>query len=240
MNDVENKFESRLNRLIDGELPAAEYRSLLASLEAEPDGWRRCALSFLESQALGVELGSLRRTLDESPTAAPTAQPPSRLASTSDLPRWKQRSMFLLSVAASFLTAFSLGLVVPDIFRPTPQEPALVGNLIDRNDQPAANSAPGARHAALRPVVGNVRLVMDGANGEPLDAGQVPVYEASGDLRSALAGGQTISPALIDLFKRSGFEVQRDQRFVPAPLEDGRQLIVPIDGYQLVPIGSNY
>lgn len=240
MNDIESKFESRLNRLIDGELPAAEYRALVSSLDTVPDGWRRCALSFLESQALGVELGSLRRALDESKAAAPSAQPPSRPALANDLPLWKQRSLLLLAVAASFLIAFSLGLVAPDFFPATPQDPTLAGNLIDQNDQPTANPATGVRHAALRPVVGNVRLVMDGANGEPLDAGQVPVYEANGDLKTALANGQTISPALLELFKRSGFDVQHDQRYVPAPLEDGRQLIVPVDGYQLVPIGGSY
>src|SRR5436853_3190476 len=39
-----------LDRLVDGSLPEAQRRELLAWLESEPDGWRRCALAFLEAQ----------------------------------------------------------------------------------------------------------------------------------------------------------------------------------------------
>src|SRR5690349_16591155 len=40
-----------LDRLVDGELNDAERRDLLLRLERTPDGWRRCALAFLEGQA---------------------------------------------------------------------------------------------------------------------------------------------------------------------------------------------
>lgn len=45
-----------LDRLVDGEMADGEYRRLLHQLEEQPDGWRRCALSFLEQQALQREL----------------------------------------------------------------------------------------------------------------------------------------------------------------------------------------
>src|SRR5262249_42904345 len=38
-------------RLVDGELANDERSELLRRLESEPDGWRRCALAFLEAQA---------------------------------------------------------------------------------------------------------------------------------------------------------------------------------------------
>jgi hypothetical protein len=40
-----------LDRLVDDELTDAERRELLLRLERTPDGWRRCALAFLENQA---------------------------------------------------------------------------------------------------------------------------------------------------------------------------------------------
>src|SRR5262245_44335403 len=40
-----------LDRLVDGELDGEERRKLLARLDATPDGWKRCALAFLEAQA---------------------------------------------------------------------------------------------------------------------------------------------------------------------------------------------
>jgi hypothetical protein len=40
-----------IDRLVDGELAEAQRRELLARLESEPDGWRSCALAFLEAQS---------------------------------------------------------------------------------------------------------------------------------------------------------------------------------------------
>jgi len=43
--------DSAIDRLVDGELADAERRELLIQLENDPDGWRQCALAFLEDQA---------------------------------------------------------------------------------------------------------------------------------------------------------------------------------------------
>jgi hypothetical protein len=54
LDDQQNRKlpEDRLlDRLVDGELRDEERRPLLQRLEVEPDGWRRCALLFLEAQA---------------------------------------------------------------------------------------------------------------------------------------------------------------------------------------------
>jgi len=40
-----------IDLLVDGELDDEARRALLLRLDAEPDGWRRCALAFLEAQA---------------------------------------------------------------------------------------------------------------------------------------------------------------------------------------------
>ena len=51
--------EAVFDRLADGELSLEETRSLLRSLDERPDGWRRCALAFLEAQAWSQELQKL-------------------------------------------------------------------------------------------------------------------------------------------------------------------------------------
>ena len=65
MNDT-HEFESNdnqrlIDRLVDGELSEHERRTLLESLDTTPDGWRRCALTFLEAQ-------ELQRVLPKLPT----------------------------------------------------------------------------------------------------------------------------------------------------------------------------
>src|SRR5262245_23445628 len=45
------QIEAWMDRLVDGEVAEPERRTLLSRLERMPDGWRRCALAFLEAQA---------------------------------------------------------------------------------------------------------------------------------------------------------------------------------------------
>ena len=40
-----------IDRLVDGELDNASRAAILAKLDTDPDGWKRCALAFLEAQA---------------------------------------------------------------------------------------------------------------------------------------------------------------------------------------------
>jgi len=47
-----------LDRLVDGRLDEDAYRELLCQIDADPDGWKQCALAFLEHQALEKELGA--------------------------------------------------------------------------------------------------------------------------------------------------------------------------------------
>jgi hypothetical protein len=41
---------TEIDRLVDGELDPVSRRDLLLRLDASPDGWRRCALAFLEAR----------------------------------------------------------------------------------------------------------------------------------------------------------------------------------------------
>src|SRR6187551_1659923 len=157
--------EARYDRLVDGELTPEEYRALLATLDDEPGGWRRCALAFLESQALAGELEGVRATasLDHPGTDGPTSLSGGRgdLTPPRSHPPRDWRSM--LAVAASFLVALAIGISAPRFFSGQPQEGRTTGNL---NRQPplATTVFPGSevRHQTLRPI-GNLRLVMDGA-----------------------------------------------------------------------------
>jgi hypothetical protein len=52
MNDPFDATE--IDRLVDGELDPAARRDLLNRLDCSPDGWRLCALAFLEGQEFRV------------------------------------------------------------------------------------------------------------------------------------------------------------------------------------------
>lgn len=121
-----------LDRLVDGELDAEARRELLLSLDARPDGWRRCALAFLEAQSWGrtmkglVETGDNAEsgTVDESESGrvrAPASKERDSLplgraavnaASVERAPRNGFHGAGWLAVAAGLLLAFTLGIAL--------------------------------------------------------------------------------------------------------------------------------
>ena len=234
--DTEGKIaddDARLERLVDGELSPDEYRELVARLDEQPDGWRRCALAFLESQALGGELAGIRRATDSRANGPmeSTAAAPRRVVSNV----WS-----LLAIAASFLVVFGLGLAAPRLVAKWRQEKSFAGNLPSGQTEIATAGAEDAPHRTLRPI-GNVTLVMDSPSGGTTRAGQVPVYEVQDDLNRYLSSERpALAPELVDWLRQRGFDVQHQPQYYPAPLDDGRQIIVPIDGYQITPMGRRY
>ena len=104
-----------LDLLVDGELSDAERCELLAWCEREPDGWRRCALAFLEAQDWSSVLGALAGTSQQG-QAATTTQATSTRVLAGSKPFWNVRQWgTMLAMAASFVLAFTLGLWVRDV-----------------------------------------------------------------------------------------------------------------------------
>lgn len=95
VNDDRNRL---IDRLVDGALTASDRQALLTRLDAEPggDGWRRCALAFLEAQAWREALGPVARS------ALPVEVAPGGA-------RRGFRRVARLAVAAGVLGAFALG-----------------------------------------------------------------------------------------------------------------------------------
>jgi hypothetical protein len=99
---LEPSNSGMIDRLVAGSLPDAERRTLLLRLETEPDGWRQCALGFLEAQAWREAFAPLV------PAAAPAAAQPNLRA---DVPTLKPSriAMRWAAITASLLAAFALG-----------------------------------------------------------------------------------------------------------------------------------
>ena len=75
--------------------------------------------------------------------------------------------------------------------------------------------------------IGNLQLVVD--DGVPGEVRNVPVYESEQNLDDALTSSfqgasQPMGPELIDLLRGHGYDVRHEQHYVPATLEDGRQM----------------
>jgi hypothetical protein len=140
MNDREHRapgtndqdFERQLDRLVDGELNAAERRQILAECDEREGAWRRCALAFLEAQSWRTEFTALTApatspavlidpTVADNPSLAPRPAPEivrrRRWVRTQScgLQDWTVVAGAPWALAACALVAFALGWVArPD------------------------------------------------------------------------------------------------------------------------------
>jgi len=100
---------SQLDRLVDGELSQADRADLLRRLDAEPGGWRACALAFLEAQ----EFASASRAWALSHAPASVANPTNPIEGQAPIgPRRRRWRPARLGLAASIVAlAFFSGWV---------------------------------------------------------------------------------------------------------------------------------
>jgi anti-sigma factor RsiW len=104
-NELRKPRDDRLiDQLVDGELTDSERRDMLLWLENQPDGWRRCALAFLESQSWAQAFGPLApvERSGSRPVPMGKARHPERSRRYSTLAR-------LSALAAGFILVFALG-----------------------------------------------------------------------------------------------------------------------------------
>ncbi len=232
-----------LDRLVDGELDGDEYRQAITMLDNQPGGWRKCALAFLEAQALEVELGAVRR---ENTISVPQHQP---------TPRRRQVPWLatLLAVAASFALAFALGTMWQTWWTSANGEnPIVVHEPPGTSDRPSLVESPKVVHQPNRPKAGpdgedegdlpygNITLVVggNGADGQEIE---VPIYTLDQlDSRALLADDFDVPRDVQQALLRMGREVRHhDWQLVPIELEDGSGVLIPMKQVEIVPVGGH-
>jgi len=223
--DLYRQDEQRvLDRLADGELNDADVRDLIAALDGETDGWRRCALAFVESQALRDDLRSLQTEVSQQ--TAEAARPATV---------WrKQIWSACCALAACVLVAFGLGLFVG-------RDNSLVRRPASRPDKPQMLAGEGpARATAAANADGwrTVKLNIDDAvQGTSRDI-ELPVRDmASLDPNWGADDQPAISAEVVRALEQSGHVVKRVQELWPIELDDGRRLVVPVEQVEVQNIG---
>src|SRR5271167_4761222 len=94
--------QQQFDRLVDGELSEADRRSLLVQLEHQPDGWRHCALAFLEAQCWKAELGEMFTSVGSGAARTALVSQPGQIGRWQS---WRQFAATTLTIAAGFLIA---------------------------------------------------------------------------------------------------------------------------------------
>lgn len=237
-NSNNKNFGGQLDRLVDGALDPQEQRSLLAALETEPDGWRRCALTFIEAQTLR---GEFRRIVAEGQpnqqlAQSDVAQVAARVRRQSAIQPWRW-----LVIAATLLLAFALGIgaqswwsagVHPDqtnIAAVQPQKATPATNEIASSPVNSnSNSATGDTASSNRQAV---KVTVPTADGKGESTVEVPLVAADEQQMKSMLEKQ--EPVLSDVARQAlastGHNVEQYRAFYPVQLDDGTQAVVPVD-----------
>lgn len=242
MNASNHHLDTQLDRLVDGELSPAEYRNLLTALDDQPEGWRRCALAFLEAQALGRDLSAVRQPALQRPAASDGVRLAHDRAGDWSHRTWQ--GLYFATIAASLALAFYVGswttatsdrsagpwvaenrAVEKADERDTPRsEPRRIAKAeMDESRPEARGDAP----------LGNVRLVVDGA--EASQGMDVPVYGQQQLDRWHTTNKPVLPPQVIEQLRRSGHQVDHRQQWIRLETEDGKLVLLPVDDYQIQP-----
>ncbi|WZO98969.1 hypothetical protein EP7_000560 [Isosphaeraceae bacterium EP7] len=142
-DDLNAISDESIDALVDGTLDDDRRRALLLALEADLEGWRRCALAFLEAQAWTQALAPLA----DHPAATIPFHSPLRVPAA----RRPLRSILKYGLAASLLaSAFGAGLLAN---RPTPPDrPSIASSVPITSPQPLVETpAPESAELASNP-----------------------------------------------------------------------------------------
>lgn len=253
--------DKSFDRLVDDELSEKDRRELLGQLDDEPGGWRRCAMAFLEAQcwkstlgemanlrnSLSMALQSTRNAANETPI--PQEKTPAvRLEKTRQTP-WLGRAKILSAMAASFLAALWLGTAA---HRAWMTQPPGAGNSAiqvadnSRSYQPlqalhdsATNYVGGPTRVHVHPNPWQMVTVSSSSDGQHPQSIRVPAVERENVDEQWL---RSVPPAIPDNVRqalaRTGHQIEQKRELMPVPLQDGRQLVVPVDRVNVRYVGN--
>lgn len=217
---IDETLDRLIDRLVDDELNSADRRQLLSRLDSEPDGWRRCALAFLEAQCWRGSLAPLAgtRTVEE---AGSTPSKSIRISRRS----WATR----MAMAACLLLAFALG------WASAPGSP----NVGPNDDATASGALPIAKPTDRATIADRDR---GSANQDehPLNVSAAP--RAIG-VSAPVASSATLSAASPDRLRRQlerqGYAIETQRPLTAlVKLRDGRRVAVPVEQVKFHYVGN--
>jgi hypothetical protein len=228
MNAFEERPESidaaNIDRLIDGELPELERRALLLRLEADPEGWRRCSLAFLEDQAWRRAL-TAAIPADLAPSPASLSGSPVQVSGRTG---WLRRSSIAATLMAStFGAGFAAGGLAKDGTRPEVAREVNVG----------PDKVPMPPPAAEVREVGRLRVVDDSTGEGP--ARSFPIRSGPGlDDRWLRSQPPSVPDYVRARYERQGYQVAERRKVMSVELENGRRVSIPVDEVEVDYVGQ--
>ena len=198
---------ARIDRLVSGDLPEADRRSLIAWLDEEPARWRVCALAFLEAQVWEQATTQAAGDVQCGAVTAPGSGFRVPKDARRPVSRWPQG----LAVAGLLLLAFGAGAIAARSWSSRPPPSSQL-----------AQPATSVELAAPLLATVSVRTNLD----PRLQAGLTLPVRPTDD---SLPASSAISEYVRKQFERRGYELREETQYLPAKMPDGRPVMVPVN-----------
>ena len=200
--------------LVDGELSEERRRSILKALDANEGDWRRCALLFLEDQVMRTAFASGASAQSDRNIMSSTCRHAAISPPSKRQDPGNVSWSSFLTLAAGLALAFTIGMQVGNPFS-------------ESMDDSMATSAPR--------ITPNLVDSQPNLNW-PESRNTVYVHDDGFWDR-----GDLVPSSVRKSFRNLGAEVRSERGWMPVRTEDGRQLIIPYEDVQLVPVsGTSY
>lgn len=247
-----------IQRLVDGELLPADRKQLLKRIDLTPDDWRTVALALLEEQSFSREISKVNvfqnfaNHFDDS-NSTRVSQPYSADLSTFSLfrhPGWKGIVVSAV-LAASVLVAVGVTIVQP--WFENPSVPSNSATSIANSNRSSPLPLDPAGNSDWGSPVGELSLASDDATVQPVRNGnafedemlpnvarnRIPVYEVHAEQAKRWMDDEARRIASWrEQLRRRGYELDSKPNRIEKTLPDGRALIVPVNQWNVRPIGQ--
>jgi hypothetical protein len=222
----------QLDRLVDGELSEADRRTMLLNLEREPEGWRRCALAFLEAQCWTQELGLMARSPERMEREPEKAVSPVCLASRIGRPAaWRRHVATALTMGACFLIALALGVGIRgNLSGGLHDHDSAAVRTVKDEDSPSGSATQADKWEL-------VTLSTDSPNGQTETVSIPAVHRDAIDQNMLEQVPDGIPPAVRQALVQAGHQIEEHREVVPVQMDDGHRLMVPVNNVQIHYVG---
>jgi len=256
--DPMQTIEELIDQMVDGGMTPDELRKCIARLDAATEGWRRCALAFLEAQSWADAFRSMDEPIPENVPGTPPYSALRSFNTLSPVPitpvRAPRRRLIAAALAAGIASiAFSLGWLShgvrmhSDVERSAPD--ALAGDSKTPKPQPDEVSQVASPSETLQPgsiaglptdrlpTVREVARLRIGTGG--VTSAEIPIFAGPGVSQRWLLGQPPpVSEHDRAIWQRQGYELEQQRRLLSVPLADGRRATVPVDHVQVRYVGQ--
>jgi hypothetical protein len=244
---INNLNDDLIDRIVDGALTPAQLRAAIDSLDREPDGWKRCALAFLEAQCWRESLFLVGAPIAKSFKAESTFPQLNNVDPIRKVRRWISRGLAASAVAASF----AFGWLSHDgHIGPRPDgdvavrsaEPEMKPHDIPKPETVTSTAGDAARPAVVEAVGSryDVTMVAQLRVGSADAKSSLPILAGPGINTEWLKNQPPpVSEHGQAVLQQHGYQVDQRRRLISATLGDGRRVTVPIDQVQIRYTGNN-